>query len=66
MEEMKLKGNDGGRGVSERVVVKVEDTRPGAFASTLKASDQMSGQTFNDVGRVNDEGVYDRSDKTNL
>lgn len=39
----------------DEVVVDAEKTRPGYVASILKASDQMSGQTFNDVGRMRDE-----------
>lgn len=35
--------------------IDAEKTRPGVVASDLKASDQMAGQTFNDVGRVRDE-----------
>lgn len=34
-----------------------EETTPGAVASALEASDQMTGQTFIDVGRLEDEGV---------
>lgn len=41
---------------AEKVEIKVEETRPGAVASTLKAADQMTAQTFNDVGRMDDEG----------
>lgn len=37
----------------------VEETRPGYIAAKLKEADQMSGQTFNDPGRMDDddEGV---------
>ena len=45
------KGRRGGK-----TVVNVEEPRPGGVAATVKASDQMSGQTFNDVGRLGDEG----------
>ncbi|KAK6231742.1 hypothetical protein SCA6_001815 [Theobroma cacao] len=38
-------------GVSETNMIKLEDTPPEAVAATLKASDQMTGQTFNDVGK---------------
>ncbi|XP_039174169.1 late embryogenesis abundant protein ECP63 [Eucalyptus grandis] len=52
------------RAEAEKVVeVYVEDTPPGAIASTLKAADQMSGQTFNDVGRIDDEGVVRITDR---
>ena len=35
----------------------VEETRPGYIAAKLKEADQVSGQTFNDPGRLDDEGV---------
>lgn len=60
MEELRLQGKGHGgesRGREEKVVVKVEESRPGAIAETLKAADQIAGQTFNDVGRFDDEGV---------
>lgn len=38
------------------VEVDVEETRPGYVASKLKEADQISGQTFNDVGHLDDEG----------
>lgn len=41
----------------EEMVIPIEENATGAVASILKASDQMSGQTFNDVGRMDDEGV---------
>lgn len=41
----------------EKVMINVEETRPGGVAEMLKASDQMTGQTFNDVGRLRDEGT---------
>ncbi|KAK7277464.1 hypothetical protein RJT34_22477 [Clitoria ternatea] len=52
----KTKGGDeecgkGGR----KVELKVEESRPGAAAETLKAADQIAGQAFNDVGRMDDE-----------
>jgi len=57
-------GNVGGKGFGEETckrgnewVIRTEDTRPGAVAERLKAADQMTGQTFNDVGRLDDEGV---------
>ncbi|KAJ6676845.1 hypothetical protein OIU85_010062, partial [Salix viminalis] len=34
------------------MVIPLEETAPGAVASILKASDQMTSQTFNDVGRM--------------
>lgn len=40
-----------------RVVVDMEETPAGKTAATLKVSDQMSGQTFNDVGPLNEEGI---------
>lgn len=49
----------------EGVVIAVEDSCPGYVAATIKASDQMTGQTFNDVGRIDEEGLIklDRTDK---
>lgn len=44
-------------GGEKKIVVNLEETRPGYVASTLKAADEMSGQTFNDVGRLDDEGT---------
>ena len=41
----------------EKIEVNIEKTRPGAVAATLKAADEMAGQTFNDVGPLDDEGV---------
>ena len=57
MEEPKLQGKEGSGGRGDKVVVKVEESRPGAIAETLKAADQIAGQTFNDVGRFDEEGV---------
>lgn len=71
MEELKLQGKEynkddeayceqqGGtaREGDEKIVVNLEKTLPGYVASTLKASDQMTGQTFNDVGRIDDEST---------
>lgn len=37
------------------VAVDVKDTRPGYIATVLKAADQMTGQTFNDVGEIDEE-----------
>lgn len=37
------------------VLVDVETTPAGATASRLKEADQISGQTFNDVGPLDDE-----------
>ena len=61
MEELNVKGKkgyntdeSGDRG--DKVTVKLEETRPGAVAGALKAADQMTGQTFNDVGPFDDEG----------
>ena len=48
---------EGLEGVSETMVIKVEDTPPGVIAATLKASDQMTGQAFNDVGRMDEEEI---------
>jgi len=48
-EETWRRGNEG--------VIRTEDTRTGAVAERLKAADQMTGQTFNDVGPLDDEGV---------
>lgn len=55
MEEPKLQGKEGYGGRGDKVVVKVEESRPGAIAETLKAADQIAGQTFNDVGRFDEE-----------
>ncbi|KAL2487277.1 late [Abeliophyllum distichum] len=33
------------------------DVEAGATAATLKTADQMTGQTFNDVGRLDEEGI---------
>ncbi|KAK3226685.1 hypothetical protein Dsin_006547 [Dipteronia sinensis] len=41
----------------EKVEINIEETHPGAVSSTMKTSDQMSGQTFNDVGRIAEEGT---------
>ena len=41
----------------EKIEVNIEKARPGAVAATLKAADKMAGQTFNDVGPLDDEGV---------
>lgn len=41
----------------EVLVVALEETRPGYVAAVLKEADQEAGQTFNDVGRIDDEGV---------
>lgn len=53
--------------VKKRVEVNVEETPAGATASRLKQADQLTGQTFNDVGEMGDEGVtrvrLDRSGK---
>lgn len=58
------KSDESGGGRGDRVVFKIEETRPGAVAETLKAADQITGQTFNDVGPLDDEGVtrLDRRD----
>lgn len=47
-------GGDGGTGKTT-VTIDVEDTRPGQVATKLKAADQMTGQTFNDVGEMDEE-----------
>lgn len=39
------------------IEVDVEETQPRYLAAKLKEADQISGQTFNDVGRINDEGT---------
>lgn len=39
-----------------KIVVDVDETRGGKTATSLKQADQMSGQTFNDVGRMDAEG----------
>ncbi|KAF3943166.1 hypothetical protein CMV_030246, partial [Castanea mollissima] len=66
MEGLKLKGqeykdeatrneSDAEREVGT-VEVDVEETRPGYVASKLKEADQISGQAFNDVRHLDDEG----------
>ncbi|KAF3441749.1 hypothetical protein FNV43_RR15664 [Rhamnella rubrinervis] len=50
-------GTARGGGEKENLV-NLEETRPGYVASTLKAADQMAGQTFNDVGRIDDECTF--------
>lgn len=58
VEESRATREQGGTGRrGEQVVIEVEESRPGAVADTLKAADQMTGQTFNDVGRIDDEGT---------
>ncbi|TKY53028.1 Embryonic protein DC-8 [Spatholobus suberectus] len=60
MEELRLQGKGYGEeceGRGDKVVFKVEESRSGAMAETLKAADQIAGQTFNDVGRLDEEGV---------
>lgn len=44
------------REVVDVVLVNVEGTPVGQAAATLKAADQATGQTFNDVGRLDNEG----------
>lgn len=46
-----------GTPVVKRVEVNVEETVGGATAARLKQADQLTGQTFNDVGDTRDEGV---------
>lgn len=43
-------------GGGSKMVVDVDDTRSGKTAATLKMADQVTGQTFNDVGRMDVEG----------
>lgn len=63
VEETRAAREEGGAGRgevpedAEKVEIKAVETRPGAVASTLKAADQMTAQTFNDVGRMDDERV---------
>lgn len=67
MEELKLKGEEPraarkhgstGRTVPAGTVENdIEETHPGAIAETLKAADQITGQTFNDIGRIDEEGA---------
>lgn len=54
-----------GTGRGEKIVIDVEETRPGYVANTLKAADQMTGQSFNDVGRIDDKATIklDRDDR---
>lgn len=44
-------------GSGEKIEVYTEETPSGRVAAALKSSDQMTGQTFNDVGRMDEEGV---------
>lgn len=37
------------------VKIDVKDTRAGQVATSLKASDQMTGQAFNDVGEMDED-----------
>lgn len=46
-----------GTGEGKRVVGVEEVSSTGATAEALRAADQMTGQAFNDVGRMQDEGV---------
>ncbi|KAI6698016.1 hypothetical protein NL676_018135 [Syzygium grande] len=61
--ESRMAGRDKGEGPDQRaeaekvVEVYIAHTPPGAIASTLKAADQISGQTFNVVGCIDNEGV---------
>ena len=48
-------GDDDLAGKTTVTVDVVEDTRPGQVATKLKAADQMTGQTFNDVGEMDEE-----------
>lgn len=54
VEETRAAREHGGTGRTV-VEVNVEGTRPGKVTTSLKASDQMTGQTFNDVGRMDGE-----------
>ena len=59
-------GGDGTRlGLDEKgtpvaVRVDVETTTAGSTASRLREADQIAGQTFNDVGPLDDEGTTAR------
>ena len=46
MEEMRVEGKEGGSG-GEKVLIRVEESRPGAAAEAVKAADQA----LNNVGR---------------
>jgi len=59
VEETRAAREHGGTGRTV-VEVKVEDSKPGKVATSLKASDQMTGQTFNDVGRMDDDARKDK------
>ncbi|GMN39311.1 hypothetical protein TIFTF001_008536 [Ficus carica] len=55
----------------EVLVVTLEETRPGYIAAVLQEADQETGQTFNKVGRIDDEGIIrierkDRQGKMSL
>lgn len=58
------RGGTGRRG--EKVVIEVEESRPGAVADTLKAADQMSGRAFNDPDRFVDEGTIRVERRNNM
>lgn len=55
-ETIAAREHGGTRRNVEVIEVDIEETQPGYIASKLKEADQMSGQTFNDVGRIDDEG----------
>lgn len=50
-ETRAVRGDDESSGKTT-VTIDVKDTRPGHVATSLKASDQMTGQAFNDVGEM--------------
>ncbi|QHO26029.1 putative glycosyltransferase [Arachis hypogaea] len=63
MEELKVEGGGGydrdletAAAGDKPSTVRLQKTRPVAVAEALKASDQMTGQAFNDVGRVDGDG----------
>lgn len=60
VEETRVARDEGGGG---KVEVRVKETRTGNVADALKASDQMTGQAFNDVGSMGDEDNTAKSDR---
>lgn len=66
MEGLKLAGNemkDDKEGKQkEELTVRVEETKPGYMAYTAIAADQMSGKTYSDVGRLDEDDTAHKFD----
>lgn len=59
MEEVRVQDKDyrgAGKG-GEKLVIEMEESRPGVIAEAVRAVDQVKNQTFNDAGRFDEEGV---------